>query len=158
MLQKDSEKPAGLLYTSSTPVRSGFVVHQRVNSCCSAASRLFTSISGEWETKRGTSRLPCLQRTKKRIRNKTAASRVRQVPISNKLADDLVQDPKVTALEMASRFAGLNPQLCRDIKQSVRIAADYGFRPSLDFETWAQASSATRPEIQTAIVRFGTRG
>ena len=99
-----------------------------------------------------------MQRTKKRIRNKTAASRVRQVPISNKLADDLVQDPKVTALEMASRFAGLNPQLCRDIKQSVRIAADYGFRPSLDFETWAQASSATRPEIQTAIVRFGTRG
>ena len=81
-----------------------------------------------------------------------------EAAVSNKLADDLVQDPKVTALEMASRFAELNPQLCRDIKQSVRIAAEYGFTPSLDFETWAQASSAMRPEIQTAVARFRSRG
>ncbi len=81
-----------------------------------------------------------------------------EAAVSNKLADDLVEDPKVAALEMASRFARLNPQLCRDIKQCVRLAADYGFTPSLEFETWAQATSATRPEIQTAVARFRSRG
>jgi enoyl-CoA hydratase len=80
-----------------------------------------------------------------------------EAAVSNRLADELVDDPKAAALEMASRFAGLDSQLCRDIKQSVRIAADYGLAPSLEFETWAQASSATRPEIQTAVARFRTQ-
>jgi enoyl-CoA hydratase len=80
-----------------------------------------------------------------------------EAAVSNRLADELVDDPKAAALEMASRFAGLNPQLCRNMKQSVRIAANSGLTPSLEFETWAQATSATKPEIQTAVARYRTR-
>lgn len=77
--------------------------------------------------------------------------------VANGLADELVDDPTEAALTMASRFAELDPQLCYDMKQAVRIAAEHGFGPSLEFEAWAQASSAKRPEVQDSVARFRIR-
>jgi enoyl-CoA hydratase len=66
----------------------------------------------------------------------------------------LDDDPLAAALEMARRWAALDPQLARDIKTSVRTADTAGFDATLDFESWAQASSATKPAVQEVVVRF----
>jgi enoyl-CoA hydratase len=55
---------------------------------------------------------------------------------------------------MARRWAALDPQLARDIKTSVRTADTAGFDATLDFESWAQASSATKPAVQEVVARF----
>lgn len=73
--------------------------------------------------------------------------------VANGLADEQVEGPLEEALAMASRFAELDPQLCRDIKRTVRISSEHGFMPSLEFEAWAQASSATRTGVQDLVAR-----
>ena len=70
------------------------------------------------------------------------------------LASTYAEDPLATALEMARRYAALDPQLSQDLKTSVRIADEGGFTASLEFEAWAQASSATKPQIAEAVARF----
>jgi enoyl-CoA hydratase len=74
--------------------------------------------------------------------------------VAQGLASTYADDPLEAALEMGRRHAALDPQLARDLKSSVRIAADDGFQASLEFEAWAQASSATKPAIQEVIARF----
>lgn len=70
---------------------------------------------------------------------------------------DVVDDPLAEALEIAERWAALDPELVRDIKQAVGIAAKGDFDESLEFEAWAQAASAKKPQLAEAIARFGKR-
>lgn len=70
------------------------------------------------------------------------------------MAVALDDDPVVAATAMAERYAQLDPQLVRDIKSAVELAARGDFDATLDFESWAQASSAVKPEIQAAVARY----
>ncbi|HYJ69856.1 MAG TPA: enoyl-CoA hydratase-related protein [Nocardioidaceae bacterium] len=63
-------------------------------------------------------------------------------------------DPQAGALGMAERYADLDPQLARDVKSAVRLAARGDFDATLDFESWAQASSATKPAIRETVARY----
>jgi enoyl-CoA hydratase len=69
------------------------------------------------------------------------------------LIDEIADDPETTALEMATRWAALDPELSRAIKRSVRLASTSGFEASLEFESWAQAVSAHKPRIQEVVAR-----
>ncbi len=70
------------------------------------------------------------------------------------LAMELADDPVAVAVELAERWAALEPTLVRDIKKAVGLAHRGDFRAALEFESWAQASSATGPRIQKAVARF----
>ncbi|MEU6641765.1 hypothetical protein ABZ863_04375 [Saccharomonospora sp. NPDC046836] len=70
------------------------------------------------------------------------------------VALELADDPLVRATELATRWAELDPALARDIKSAVGIARSGDFGAALEFESWAQASSATGPAIQDVFARF----
>ena len=71
---------------------------------------------------------------------------------------DVVDDPLAAALDTAARWAGLDPDLARDIKRAVTIAGERGsFQDTLEFESWAQAASAKKPALADAIARFTSR-
>ncbi|MFI5494734.1 enoyl-CoA hydratase [Actinoplanes sp. NPDC051859] len=70
------------------------------------------------------------------------------------LAGTLADDPLTAAHERAARWAKLDPSLARDIKTSVRTATTGDFAAALEFESWAQASTATGPAIQETVARF----
>jgi enoyl-CoA hydratase len=70
---------------------------------------------------------------------------------------DVVDNPLAEALEVAERWAALDPELVRDIKRAVGIAAKGDFDESLEFEAWAQAASAKKPQLAEAIARFAKR-
>jgi len=70
------------------------------------------------------------------------------------LALRLADDPVDAAMGSAARYAELDPQLARDIKSAVDIAEEGDFTAALEFESWAQASSATGPAIQQAVKRY----
>jgi enoyl-CoA hydratase len=70
------------------------------------------------------------------------------------IAVSLEEDPLVAAVELGRRYATMDTQLSRDIKTAVRTAARDGFDAALEFEAWAQASSATKPAIQEFLERF----
>ncbi len=63
-------------------------------------------------------------------------------------------DPLHCARQLAERYAELDPDLTLDIKHAVRIAETGRLDAVLDFESWAQASSATGPQIQAAVDRL----
>jgi enoyl-CoA hydratase len=67
------------------------------------------------------------------------------------LVSEIVDDPEASALALAERWARLDPTLARDIKRSVRLAVDDGFEATVEYEAWAQAASATRPEVQAVV-------
>jgi enoyl-CoA hydratase len=67
------------------------------------------------------------------------------------LVSEIVDDPEAAALAMAARWAQLDPALARDVKRSVRLAVDAGFEATVEHEAWAQAASATRPEVQAVV-------
>ena len=70
------------------------------------------------------------------------------------LAVALADDPLAAAVTMADRYAALEPELVRDIKRAVQIAADGDFAATLEFESWAQASSAKGPRVAAFVDRF----
>lgn len=70
------------------------------------------------------------------------------------LALELADDPLAAARERAARWAAVDPRLARDIKTAVGIARDGDFAASLEFESWAQASSATSEAVREAVARF----
>lgn len=70
------------------------------------------------------------------------------------LALELADDPLAAAEERALRWAELDPALARDIKSAVGVARTGDFGATLEFESWAQASSATGPAIQETVARF----
>ncbi len=70
------------------------------------------------------------------------------------LVSEVVDDPLAAALELAGRYAALDSDLARDIKRAVHIADNGDFEETLEFESWAQAVSAKKPELAQAIERF----
>ncbi|MEU3270053.1 enoyl-CoA hydratase [Saccharomonospora sp. NPDC006951] len=70
------------------------------------------------------------------------------------LALELADDPVAAAHERAAAWAALDPALVADIKTAVGIAGRGDFAASLEFESWAQASTAGGPAIQQAVARF----
>lgn len=70
---------------------------------------------------------------------------------------DVVEDPLSAALEVAERWAALDPELVRDVKRAVGIAAQGDFDQAVEFESWAQAASAKKPQVAEAIARFTKR-
>ena len=70
------------------------------------------------------------------------------------LADQLADDPVAAATDLAAVYATRETQLMADIKQSVRIAATSDLTTSLDFESWAQATSMRNGRFRTFMARF----
>ena len=66
----------------------------------------------------------------------------------------LEDDPLATALDLGHRYASMDAQLARDIKKAVQTAAQDSFEATLELESWAQASSATKPAIQEFVAKF----
>jgi enoyl-CoA hydratase len=71
--------------------------------------------------------------------------------VSTGLALRVADDPLAEAVALATRYAALDPGLVADVKHAVAIAAGGAFEAVLDFEAWAQASSATKPAVAQAI-------
>jgi enoyl-CoA hydratase len=67
---------------------------------------------------------------------------------------EVVEDPLGAAVELAGRWAKLDADLARDIKRAVGIAQHGDFDQTLEFESWAQAASAKKPQLAAAIARF----
>ncbi|KAA1380403.1 enoyl-CoA hydratase [Aeromicrobium fastidiosum] len=70
------------------------------------------------------------------------------------LADQQSDDPVDTALGLARLYAGREPKLMADIKQSVRIAAASDLATSLAFESQAQAESMRNERFREFMQRF----
>jgi enoyl-CoA hydratase len=71
------------------------------------------------------------------------------------LAEGPEERPLEVAVELASRFADLEPELAASIKRGVGIATQTGDRDAvLEFESWAQAASASSPRLQEWVARF----
>lgn len=64
---------------------------------------------------------------------------------------EIAEDPVAAALETARRWAALDPALVLDMKRAVTMATDGAFDDVLEFESWAQASSATNPAVAVAL-------
>ena len=69
------------------------------------------------------------------------------------LVDEVVDDPDAAALELARSWAALDPELSRAIKKSIQLAEREGLQASMEHESWAQAKSAQRPEIQRIVAQ-----
>ena len=74
--------------------------------------------------------------------------------VSAGLALEFADDPLLRGVELAQAWCQLDPDLARNVKSAVRIAAESGFGPALEFEAWAQADSAGRPAVQEVVDRF----
>ena len=74
-----------------------------------------------------------------------------EAAVRHGLVSEIVDDPETAALAMARRWAQLDPSLAQDIKRSVRLASEAGFAATVEHEAWAQAASATRPEVQAVV-------
>lgn len=73
------------------------------------------------------------------------------------LANILADDPEAKARELAGRYAGRSKELNAHIKRSVRIAATSDLETSIDFESWAQASSVGSDEFRHYMENFLNR-
>jgi enoyl-CoA hydratase len=67
-------------------------------------------------------------------------------------------DPVERALELARLYARRDPALVRDAKRAVQISQEADLATVLDFESWAQASSVTKPDFGAFVARFGRTG
>lgn len=70
------------------------------------------------------------------------------------VATVFADDPMAEAVKLASRWSAIDPQLTRDIKAAVEIAAKSDFTTTLEFESWAQASAATKPALAAYVDTF----
>ncbi|SDJ29907.1 enoyl-CoA hydratase [Frankineae bacterium MT45] len=67
---------------------------------------------------------------------------------------EIAEDPLAAAVELAGRYAALDPSLARNIKRAVGIASHGNFEQTLEFESWAQAESAQSPQFKAAVQSF----
>lgn len=74
--------------------------------------------------------------------------------VASGVATHFAEDPLAEALKLGERYAALDAQLLRDIKTAVEIAASSSLETTLEFESWAQASAATKPEVHEYIRSF----
>jgi enoyl-CoA hydratase len=70
------------------------------------------------------------------------------------LAVSLHDDPLAAAIELGRRYASMDARLVRHIKTAVRVASLEGFEATVEYESWAQAYSATQPAIHEFMARF----
>jgi enoyl-CoA hydratase len=71
------------------------------------------------------------------------------------LAEGPSDDPLAEALELAGRFAQVDPALARHILRAVDLATETDdLTAVLEYESWAQAASAGSPQLQTWVERF----
>jgi enoyl-CoA hydratase len=71
------------------------------------------------------------------------------------LADGPEAEPLEAALGLAGAIARTDPRLARHIKRSVRLAVETGdLGAVLEYESWAQAASASSPRLQEWVARF----
>jgi len=70
------------------------------------------------------------------------------------LANFLADEPEAKARELAGRYVTRSPELNANIKRSVRIAATSDLETSIDFESWAQASSVGSDEFGLYLEGF----
>ena len=70
------------------------------------------------------------------------------------LAQELVDDPKARASELAALYASRSPRLMADVKETVRVASTSDLATTLDVESWAQASSLASEEFAAFAQRF----
>ena len=70
------------------------------------------------------------------------------------LAVSLEEDPLTAAIELGRTYASMDSQLVQDIKRAVRTAVRDGFEATVEIESWAQASSATKPAIQEFLAKY----
>lgn len=70
------------------------------------------------------------------------------------LAQELVDDPKARAAELAVLYASRSPRLMADVKETVRVATTSDLATTLDVESWAQASSLASEEFAAFAERF----
>ena len=71
------------------------------------------------------------------------------------LAEGIEDDPVAAALAMAERFASVDATLARNIKRSVGIAVETdNLGAVLEYESWAQAASASSPQLQEWVAKF----
>ena len=70
------------------------------------------------------------------------------------LANVFAEDPETKARELADRCATRSRELNANIKRSVRIAATSDLQTSIDFESWAQASSVGSDEFRRYLETF----
>jgi enoyl-CoA hydratase len=74
------------------------------------------------------------------------------------LADGPEDDCVAAALDLAGRFARVDPQLARHVKRAVGVAVETGdLAATLEYETWAQAASASSPALREWVARFAER-
>jgi enoyl-CoA hydratase len=67
-------------------------------------------------------------------------------------------DPVERALELAQLYARRDPALARDIKRAVQISQESDLGTVLEFESWAQASSVTKPDFGAFVAGFRRTG
>ncbi|EFQ83353.1 enoyl-CoA hydratase/isomerase family protein [Aeromicrobium marinum DSM 15272] len=70
------------------------------------------------------------------------------------IAQELVDDPQHRARELADLYATRDAGLMADIKTATRIAATSDLATTLDFESWAQASSLAGDDFAAFAARF----
>jgi enoyl-CoA hydratase len=70
------------------------------------------------------------------------------------LANFLADEPEARARELADRYATRSPELNANIKRSVRIASTSDLETSIDFESWAQASTVGSEEFRRYLESF----
>jgi enoyl-CoA hydratase len=74
------------------------------------------------------------------------------------LADGPEDEPLAAALDLAAQVAAVQPALARHIVKAVRLAAaTHDLDAVLEYESWAQAASASSPTLQAWVDRFRDR-
>lgn len=72
------------------------------------------------------------------------------------LAEGPEEDCVAAATDLAHRFAEVDPALARHIKRAVGIAVDTDdLGAVLEYESWAQASSAKSDQLRQWVAKFG---
>jgi enoyl-CoA hydratase len=71
------------------------------------------------------------------------------------LVSECARDATARALELATVYAARPPALVRDMKRALRIAAAGDLATTIEFESWAQASTVSSPRFQEYISTFG---
>jgi enoyl-CoA hydratase len=74
------------------------------------------------------------------------------------VAEATTGDPVERALELARLYARRDPALVRDAKRAVQMSQQADLLTVLEFESWAQASSATKPDFAAFVAGFGRTG
>lgn len=77
-----------------------------------------------------------------------------QGAVDSGVATVFAEDPMAEALKLAGRWSALDSQLARDIKTAVDLAARSDMATTIEFESWAQASAATKPALAAYVDTF----